>query len=258
MKTTVTMWATKAAGAGAMALLLATPALAQSRGDWSRNTTSNRGAQATQTRANNRGQQYDRATQPVQAQPTQARADNRGQQYNRSNQAQQQQAQAWQQTQAQHQTVERSRGQYNNNSYRENQRVTASGRITSFARERDGYRVQLDRGGSYWIPESRGRGLRAGLSINIGGIFRGGSIFVDTIGYPAGYAYDNGYVRGVVESVDYRTGTVWLQDDASGRDIRADVGGYALGSLRRGELVELTGQWLGNGVFNVARIASIR
>jgi hypothetical protein len=283
MKTTVTMWATKAAGAGAVALLLATPAFAQSRGDWSRNTNSNRGAQATQTRANNRGQQYDRwnqaqQTQPVQAQatqPTQTRTENRAQynQYNRSNQAQATQPaqtptenraqynqynQYNRSNQAQQQTYERSRGQFNNNSYRENQRVTASGRITSFARERDGYRVQLDRGGSYWVPESRGRGLRVGLSINLGGIFRGGSIFVDSLGYPAGYAYDNGYVRGVVESVDYRTGTVWLQDDASGREIRADVGGYALGSLQRGEFVELTGQWLGNGVFNVAQIASIR
>jgi hypothetical protein len=282
MKTTVTMWATKAAGAGAVALLLATPAFAQSRGDWSRNNTSNRGAQATQTHAdNNRGQQYNRAPQRTQVratQPTQTRTTNQAQEYeglrqaqpararanNRTNQVQQQPAQAWQQTQARQQTAQRSRGQYNNNSYtdnnsyRENQRVTASGRITSFARERDGYRVQLDRGGSYWIPESRGRGLRAGLSINIGGIFRGGSIFVDTIGYPAGYAYDNGYVRGVVESVDYRTGTVWLQDDASGREFRADVGGYALNSLQRGELVELTGQWLSNGIFNVAGITSIQ
>ncbi|HEY2829604.1 MAG TPA: hypothetical protein VGJ88_05745, partial [Thermoanaerobaculia bacterium] len=116
MKTTVTMWATKAAGAGAVALLLATPAFAQSRGDWSRNNTSNRGAQATRTHAgNNRGQQYNRATQPAQtgtqnqaqqyerssqAQPAQTHADNRGQ-YNRSNRAQQQTQQAWQQTQAQ-------------------------------------------------------------------------------------------------------------------------------------------------------------
>jgi len=59
MKTTVTKWATKAAGAGAVALLLATPAFAQSRGDWSRNTNSNRSAQSSETRGDNYGQ-YDR------------------------------------------------------------------------------------------------------------------------------------------------------------------------------------------------------
>jgi hypothetical protein len=222
MKTTVTKWATKAAGAGAVALLLATPAFAQSRGDWSRNTNSNRSAQSSQTRGGNRGQ-YDRSNQ------TQNQAGNR------------------------------SFDQSRNNSSRENQRVTTSGRITSFNRESNGYRVQLDRGqGSYWIPESRGRGLRAGLSINLGGIFRGGSIFVDTVGYPAGYGYDNGYVRGVIDRVDYRTGTVLLHDEASGREIRADVGsGYALRDLHSGEFVELTGQWIAGGVFDVARIANV-
>jgi hypothetical protein len=225
MKTTVTKWATKAAGAGAVALLLATPAFAQSRGDWSRNSNSNRGAQSSQTRGDNHGQY------------------NQGQ-YNRSNQ-----------NQAQNQTANRSFDQSRTNSYRENQRVTTSGRITSFNRERDGYRVQLDRGReSYWVPESRGRGLRVGLSINFGGIFRGGSVFVDNVGY----GYDNGYVRGVIDRVDYRTGTVWLQDQASGCEIRADVGsGYALRGLHRGEFVELTGQWIGGGVFDVARIANI-
>jgi len=134
------------------------------------------------------------------------------------------------------------------NRYRETQRSNETARITSFARERDGYRVGLDRGRSYWVPESRGRGLRVGLSINLGSLF----------GYPAGYGYENGYVRGVVDRVDYRTGTVWLQDDRSGAEIRAAVGGYALRDLHRGEFVELNGQWIGGGVFDVARIASIR
>jgi hypothetical protein len=232
------MWATKAVGAGAVAFLLATPAFAQSRGDWSRNNQSNRGAQATQTRAENRGGH-----------------DNQASNYNNTNNNTQYQYRENRSAQQATQTRVDNRS----NSYRENQRVTESGRITSFARERDGYRVGLDRGGSYWVPESRGRGLRVGLSVNLGGIFNGGSFIVDNVGYPAGYAYETGYVRGVVDRVDYRTGTVWLQDDASGAEIRAAVGnGYALNGLRQGEFVELTGQWLGGGVFNVARIASIR
>lgn len=220
MKTTATKWAAKAAGTGALALLLAAPALAQSRGDWSRNNQSNRGAQASQVRAGDH-------------------------QFNNNDNYRQNQNNNYRENQ--------------NNSYRENQRVTTSGRITSFSRERNGYRVGLDRGGSYWVPESRGRGLRVGLSINLGGIFRGGSVFVDSIGYPGGYAYDNAYVRGFVDRVDYRTGIVWLRDEASGREVRASVGGgYALSTLHRGELVELTGQWAPNGVFGVARIANLR
>src|SRR3954452_25457551 len=178
MKTTVTQWATKAAGAGAIALLLATPAFAQSRGDWNRNNNTNndRNGQATQrndaNRTNNNGQgSYQR--------------DNG----NRSN---------------------------DNNSYRENQRINATGKVTSFNRERDGYRVQLDRGQSFWVPQSkfgnRSRDLRVGVSITLGGIFRGGSIYADAVSWPDQYdRYDRGFVRGVVDRVDYRSGTVWLR-----------------------------------------------
>src|SRR5437764_10837536 len=98
MKTTVTQWATKAAGAGSIALLLATPAFAQSRGDWNRNNNNNndRNGQASQRNTNN-----DRNGQGS------YQRDNG----NRSN---------------------------DNNSYRENQRINATGRVTSFNRERDG------------------------------------------------------------------------------------------------------------------------
>lgn len=215
MKTTVTKWATKAAGAGAIALLLATPSFAQSRGDWSRNNNNN-----------------DRNGQ--------ASARDNG---NRSN-------------------------DNGNNSYRENQRVNETGKISSFSRERDGYRVQLDRGQSFWVPQAkfgnRARDLRVGVSITLGGIFRGGSIYADAVSWPDQYdrgygnGYDRGFVRGVVNRVDYRTGTVWLRDDATGRVITADVNGRALRNLRRGEDVELTGQWVRGGVFDVARIDNVR
>ena len=215
MKTTVTKWATKAAGAGAIALLLATPSFAQSRGDWSRNNNNNdRNGQASARDNGNR-------------------STNNG-----------------------------------NNSYRENQRVNETGKISSFSRERDGYRVQLDRGQSFWVPQAkfgnRARDLRVGVSITLGGIFRGGSIYADAVSWPDQYdrgygnGYDRGFVRGVVNRVDYRTGTVWLRDDATGRVITADVNGRALRNLRRGEYVELTGQWVRGGVFDVARIDNVR
>jgi hypothetical protein len=265
MKTTVTQWATKAAGAGAIALLLATPAFAQSRGSWNQNnrTSNDRNGQAStqrtganRSRGNNGqaatqratgNQAYNQAYNNGQASPQRA---NGNQTYNNTN------------TQATYQRAGANRSNANN-AYRENQRINASGRVSSFNRERDGYRVQLDRGQSFWVPQStfgnRARDLRVGVSINLGGIFRGGSIYADAVSWPNEYgqyggAYTNGFVRGVVDRVDYRTGTVWLQDDASGRIITADVNGGAIGNLRPGEYVELTGQWIRGGVFDVASI----
>jgi hypothetical protein len=257
MKTTVTQWATKAAGAGAIALLLATPAFAQSRGSWNRNNNTNtdRNAQASaqrtdanRSRGNNGQAAPQRATgnqtyNNGQASPQRA---NGNQTYNNNSQGTYQRADA-----------NRSNG---NTAYRENQRINASGKVSSFNRERDGYRVQLDRGQSFWVPQStfgnRARDLRVGVSINLGGIFRGGSIYADAVSWPGQYdgGYANGFVRGVVERVDYRNGTVWLQDDASGRLITADVNGRSLRNLRPGEYVELSGQWIRGGVFDVANI----
>jgi hypothetical protein len=201
MKTTMMKWATKAAGAGAIALLLATPAFAQSRGDWNQNQ----------------------------------RRDTRDSRDSRDS--------------------------------RENQRITASGKITSFSHERDGYRVRLDNDNrSYWVPQSafgnRARDLRAGISIGFGGVFRGGSIYVDAVSWPndgygygnrGGYGYSNGFVRGVVERVDFRDGTLRVREERTGRIITADVRSNLRG-VRRGDFVELSGRWIGGGVFDVARI----
>ncbi|MEA2329108.1 MAG: hypothetical protein QOE68_4067 [Thermoanaerobaculia bacterium] len=228
MKTTVTQWATKAAGAGAIALLLATPAFAQSRGGWNQNNTNN-----------------DRNGQASSQRDTANRSSNNTQHDNGN------------------QTYDNTNRSSNGNAYRENQRINATGKVSSFNRERDGYRVQLDRGQWFWVPQStfgnRARDLRVGVSITLGGIFRGGSIYADAVSWPGQYGngYDQGFIRGVVDRVDYRTGTVWLRDAASGRLIAADVNGRSLRTLRRGEYVELTGQWIRGGVFDVARIDNI-
>jgi len=233
MKTTMAKWATKAAGAGAVALLLATPAVAQSRGDWNRNNgDQNRQQQTQRDNGNYRNSQDSR--------------DTRG--YDNGNQ---------------------SRDNHSNNSYRENERVNLSGKVSSFSHERDGYRVRIEGNEhSFWVPESsfRGRQLRAGISIGLGGVFRGGSIYVDAVswpgdnyGYNSGYGYDGGFVRGVVERVDYRDATLRIRDDRDGRIIVADLGGDRYGrsemrDLRRGDFVELRGQWIRGGVFGVARL----
>lgn len=172
-----------------------------------------------------------------------------------------------------------SRGGYgqSNRGYRDYERVTTEGRVTSVNRERGGYRVQLDRGGyGYWVPESalrsRGRDLRAGVSLRLGGVFRGWWINVDVVDWPGGggyygdrndgRSYGNGYVRGVVERVDFRRGTVELRDESSGRFVTVDMRrterrSVDLEDLRRGDYVEISGQWV-RGVFEADRIDGVR
>lgn len=142
---------------------------------------------------------------------------------------------------------------------RDNQRYSASGRITSLSRERAGYRVQLDRGReSYYVPQSRlgGRGLRVGISIGLGGIFRGDRVDVDAVNWNGGYGYDSGYLRGVVQRVDYRDGFATLRDDA-GRMVSVRLGGNTR-QLRRGDFVTLEGQWDRGNVFEAYRIDDVR
>lgn len=167
---------------------------------------------------------------------------------------------------------DRQRTESRNDSYRDNQRVNASGRVTSFSRESGGYRVQLDRGReSYWIPEShmrnRGNNLRVGISIVLGGVFRGGRVDVDAVSWPdqGGYRdeYRNEYVRGVVERVDYRSGTMLLRDASSRQTIEVDMrdtrrsSRIDLSDLRRGDYVTLNGQWLRGGRFVADGIDSV-
>ena len=161
-------------------------------------------------------------------------------------------------------------GDRSTRSYRDNERVQVQGRVTSFNRERDGYRVYLDRGAQpYWVPQSYFRGahnLRVGISVVLGGVFRGGAINVDAVNWPddGGYyggQYDQGYVSGVVERVNYRTGTLLLRDDRSGRAVSADFGRAdrrRLQSIRPGDYLELSGGWDRGGIFEIARVETIR
>ncbi len=211
-------WVSRAAGAGALTLILAMPAVAQSRGDWQRNDNNGR---------------RDRA-----------------------------------------QTSSRSQDR----SYRENDRVTLAGKVSSFNRENGGYRVRLDRASqSFWVPDSyvrtRNRNFGVGVSIGLGGVFRGGQIYVDAVNWPDngaygaygnGSGYERGYIRGVVDRVDDRTGMAWLRDGASGRLIEADMRGVNRYSridardLRRGDRVVLSGQWLRGKIFAVDQVDSVR
>jgi hypothetical protein len=160
-------------------------------------------------------------------------------------------------------------------------RISEKGRIRSFTHERDGYRVYLDHGSHpYWVPASRlgRRQLRIGLDIRLGGIFNGGYVNVDALGYPGdpyyndpyyndggGYYGDryDGYLSGRVERIDFRSGTLLLRDDRSGRVVEVDMRrserrrGVDLDDLHRGDRVTLQGSWEG-GYFRAYRIDSVR
>ena len=144
--------------------------------------------------------------------------------------------------------------------------------------------MQLDRGGySFLVPESRlrnlprGRGLSVGLSIRLGGIFRGGLINVDAVDWPGYGGYNDpnfgyndgysqqGYVSGYVDRIDFRRGALWLRDNASGRLIEVDMrdadqrsSRIGLDDLQRGDYVSLSGEWLRGGLFAAYRVDDVR
>ena len=162
---------------------------------------------------------------------------------------------------------------------RNNNRFEERGRISRFARERDGYRVWLDRGErSYWVPSYRlgGHRLAVGLDIRLGGIFNGTYVDVDALGWPGdpyyndGYYapapapyYNDGYLSGRVERVDYRDGTLLLRDRRTGRLINFDMRSAArrgepdFDDVRPGDRITLDGEW-DRGYFHAFRIDRLR
>ena len=163
-------------------------------------------------------------------------------------------------------TESRSNGSYRSaEPARSNSHLNVSGKITSLSRERDGYRIRLDRGrDSYWIPASRlgsrARDLRVGISIAIGGIYDRGVFNVDAIDWPGGYGYgsgygtNQGYLQGSVIAVDYRRALVTVRDSESGRLVDVDMRAISRDILRRGDYVTLEGEWVRGDLFNAYRI----
>ncbi len=145
------------------------------------------------------------------------------------------------------------------------------GHVTRITPYNGGYRVWLDRAGyPFFIPEARFRlyPLRVGLSIRFGGTWDPlGYYNVYDVGpyggggYGSGGRYStSGDLRGVVESVDYRRGTLVLRDEVSGSFVTAVLRGNdpRLGDLRPGDYVDLRGAWNRSGVFDAYNVADIR
>jgi hypothetical protein len=275
--------AVKWAGAGVLSVMLAsTPAFAA--GQWQNRDGQDRDrqnadartaqtqVQTDQRQANQRGADrsgYQRRNgqqqvnvAPVAAQPTYTAQRNDQNRSRNTNQS-------WGNTNQSRDNAYQSRGRVDQaNTYRENQRANISGRVQSFNRERNGYRVNLD-SGSYWVPESRfgnrGRDLRVGVSLSLGGIYRGGVFGIDAVSWPAssGYGYDQGYVRGqgsvrgVVQQVDYQSGMLTLRDASTGRLFEVDMREAGGAQLGRGDYVTLSGQWIQGNVFAAYRVDSV-
>jgi hypothetical protein len=139
-----------------------------------------------------------------------------------------------------------------------------NGRIERFEPWNGGFRIYL--GGApypFFVPEAyfRSHGLRIGLSLRLGGYYNplGYYDYYDGPYYDGAYygsaLATSGDLRGVVESVDYRRGTIVLRDDISGNFVTTVMRGRdrVLDSLRPGDYVVLSGDWVRGGVFEAYR-----
>lgn len=175
-------------------------------------------------------------------------------------------------------------GNWRDNSRNESRRSqTMQGRVRSFSRESNGFRVQFDRDDRwYHVPQSAFRGrhndLRIGVSLRLGGYFGGNDFYADSVDFidgaydndnrdNRGYrnSYNNDYVSGIVERVDFRRGTMLLRDDRSGRRIEVVMvngsrnrRGVDLNDVRRGDRISLSGDWRRGNVFEAYNIDSLR
>jgi hypothetical protein len=137
------------------------------------------------------------------------------------------------------------------------QSVRFDGRVNRIERFRGGYHVWVG-GGRFplFIPEVRFRSfpIRVGLNVRLGGYW-------DPLGY-YNVADDSASagLRGVVESVDYRSGTLVVRDNASGSFVTTVLVGNdpRLNGLRPGDYVELNGSWSRAGVFEAYNVADLR
>lgn len=155
--------------------------------------------------------------------------------------------------------------------YRYHERVSSYGRVDRYERYHNGYRVWIG-GGLFpiFVPFERWRlfPLRVGLNIRFGGYWDplGYWDVYDYSPYNAGYNYgyggiytDNavtsGSVRGVVESIDYRRGTLVLNDDISRQFVTVTMPrDRGMDDVREGDYVEFSGDWTRGGVFNAYRL----
>jgi hypothetical protein len=158
--------------------------------------------------------------------------------------------------------------------------VSVEGRVTRITREREGYRVELDRGGySFWVRDlNAGRyghgALRTGINVRIGGFYepRYGYVVADSYDWlDQGPVVAPGYraavlIRGRIDRINRREETLWLRLD-DGRMINVDMTRndrhwnnrrVEIDDLHRGDRVTLSGSWTGRNLFLVNHVEGIR
>jgi hypothetical protein len=244
-------------GAVALSLLTGTSAFAETRHrDETRNSDWRRGQQTARNRADVSQTNRDNRSRTDLAQ----RNDNRS--YDRS-QSQRNDNRSYDRSQSQrndNRSYDRSQSQSYNRAPARNESRYFQGRVSRVERYNSGYRVWVGGGGyPFFISASRWASfpLRVGLNIRLGGYW-------DPVGYynvyDVGPYATAGALRGIVESVDYRRGTVVLRDDVSGSFVTAVMRGNdpRLGDLRTGDYVTLTGAWNRNGLFDAYNVADLR
>jgi len=158
----------------------------------------------------------------------------------------------------------RDNGYRNNDRYRGRTPYYAHGRVSRYERYGGGYRVWI--GGvnfPFFIPEARFRlfpRFHVGLDIRLGGYYNDGGYYDY---YDDGGYYDRGYasngLRGVVEAVDLRRGTIFVRADGDGAFVRVVMRGYdrLLDDVRIGDVVDLSGDWTRTGLFEAYRIENL-
>ena len=144
------------------------------------------------------------------------------------------------------------------------------GRISRIEHWNGGYRIYLGGFGyPFFVPEARFRlfNWRVGLSIHLGGYWNplGYYDYYDGVDpyYGGGYGYaptvaTSAALRGIVESVDYRRGSMVVRNDATGSFVTVMMQGNdpRFDSLRSGDYVDLSGDWV-RGYFQAYRVDNI-
>ena len=241
----------------ALSLLSGTSAFAETRHrDETRNNDSRRPQQNLQNRRDD--SQTNRGSRS--GSDTTQRSDNRS--YDRS-QPQRNDNRSYDRSQPQrndNRSYDRSQSQSYNRAPARNESRYFQGRVNRVERYNGGYRVWVGGAGyPFFISASRWSRfpLHVGLNIRLGGYW-------DPIGYynvnDVGPYATAGDLHGIVESVDYRRGSVVLRDDVSGSFVTAVLRGNdpRLGDLRTGDYVTLTGAWNRNGLFDAYNVADLR
>ena len=131
--------------------------------------------------------------------------------------------------------------------YENRQPYHARGRVSRVDRYGNGYRVWV--GGApypFYVPMAHYRRdrFRVGVIIDLGGYYNPGGYY----DYYDDGGYSRGDLRGVVESVDYRSDTFVVRNEASGSFVTVAARDRR-GEVRPGDYVELYGDWSRGGVF---------